>query len=290
MVIGFSTFNSTPFRIPSNVSINSTKEYLTTLPSSAFSGDVASIIIILLVGFILLILINQLSGLFIAILKKTILFIIVALVAYDFLPKYMTFLKQEGYSFSAILVGIGSLVICVGALYVASRGLFRTAKKRIEDMKFKVEHYGKAKLGEESKAVHPEYESHTTSVKDAFSKHAIQSDKSLLTVLLYCIVAEFGVFSSRTISAPSVKVGVTFFAIFVVALLIFIKTYYADYKVALTYLSVTFGGGLLLAIILGHFWGNYPLVDLLSINFFKTDSLVALITGISVSMFAGSKG
>lgn len=291
MVIGFSTFNQTGFRLASNLTINSTKGYLTSLPESAFSGDVSSIIILLILSFILLIIVNQLSGIFIAVLKKTILFVIVALVAYDFIPKYLDFLQREGYSFSAVAVGVGSLVICAGALYIASRGLFRTAKKHVSDLKFRLEHYGKSHLGEpEQKIQNPEFESHTTNLKETFSKHAIQSDKSLLTVILYCIVAEFGVFSSRTITAPSVKVGLTFFAIFVIALIIFIKTYYADYKVALTYLSVTFVVGILLAIVLGHFWLNYPISELISVNFFKTDSLVAVITGISVSMFAGSKG
>ena len=42
------------------------------------------------------------------------------------------------------------------------------------------------------------------SIKEGLSKEAIQNEKSLLAVLIYLIVAQFGVFSSPTLSAPNV--------------------------------------------------------------------------------------
>jgi len=47
--------------------------------------------------------------------------------------------------------------------------------------------------------------------------------------------------------------------------------------------------GLILSLILGYFWVNYPLEVLFSIEYFKTSCLVALITGMAVSLIMGSK-
>jgi hypothetical protein len=49
---------------------------------------------------------------------------------------------------------------------------------------------------------------------------------------------------------------------------------------------VLIGG--ILSLILGYFWGGIPLDQLFSLNYFATDALVALITGIALSLFMGS--
>ena len=69
---------------------------------------------------------------------------------------------------------------------------------------------------------------------------AITNEKSLLAVLVYLIVAQFGVFSSPTLSAPNVQVGMMFFMIFIVGIIIFTKSTYKNTKTAMTYFGVTF--------------------------------------------------
>ncbi len=42
--------------------------------------------------------------------------------------------------------------------------------------------------------------------------------------------------------------------------------------------------------LLGHVWGGDSFNELLSVAYFISDSLVAFVTGIAVSLFMGSKG
>ena len=72
--------------------------------------------------------------------------------------------------------------------------------------------------------------------------------------------------------------------------MIFVKSTYKNLKTALTYFSVTFVVGIVRAFTLGMLWGKNTLPELLSLNFFTSDSLVAMITGMGISLFAGSKG
>ena len=81
-----------------------------------------------------------------------------------------------------------------------------------------------------------------------------------------------------------------FFIIFLVGIIIFTKSSYKDFKTAATYFGVTFIVGMALSFVLGMLWGTNTLAELFSPLFFTSDSLVAMITGMGVSLFAGSKG
>ena len=81
-----------------------------------------------------------------------------------------------------------------------------------------------------------------------------------------------------------------FFVIFIVGIIIFTKSTYKNTKTAFTYFSVTFLVALLLSFALGVLWGKNTFSQLFSPEFFTSDSLVAMITGMGVSLFAGSKG
>jgi hypothetical protein len=59
-------------------------------------------------------------------------------------------------------------------------------------------------------------------MKDSLSVSTLKSDKSLGAVLAYLVIAQFGVFSSKTMPAPSFQVGIAFFTLFLLAGLIFI--------------------------------------------------------------------
>ncbi len=109
-------------------------------------------------------------------------------------------------------------------------------------------------------------------------------------MLTYIVIAEFGVFSSKTIPAPTENIGFGFFIIFMMAAFLFIKQSYREYRRGITHFAAATAFGSALSIILGHFWGNYPLEQLLSLSYFATDSLVALVTGLSLSLFMSNKG
>ena len=54
------------------------------------------------------------------------------------------------------------------------------------------------------------------------------------------------------------------------------------------FIALIFGAAL--SVILSNVWLTVPLMDLLSLTYFKTNALVALVTGLAVSLFMGSKG
>jgi hypothetical protein len=76
--------------------------------------------------------------------------------------------------------------------------------------------------------------------------------------------------------------------IFPFASLIFINLTYRDYYRGLRHLGAAVLIGGILSLILGYFWGGIPLDQLFSTNYFATDALVALITGIALSLFMES--
>jgi hypothetical protein len=129
-----------------------------------------------------------------------------------------------------------------------------------------------------------------SAMKKSLSVSNLKSDKSLGAVLAYLVVAQFGVFSSKTMPAPSFQVGIAFFVLFIIAGLFFIHFTYHNYLTGLRHLGMAIIIGTIIAMVLGYFWGNIPLDQLLSPAFFQTDALVALVTGLALSLFMGGKG
>ena len=123
-----------------------------------------------------------------------------------------------------------------------------------------------------------------------FSMERLKDYKSIGAVLTYIVIAQFGVFSSKTIAAPTQDVGMGFFLAFMVAAFIFIHQSYNDYKKGIEHFAVALVFGSALSVLLGHYWGNIGFDQLLSTGYFATDSLVALTSSLSVSLFMGSKG
>jgi hypothetical protein len=133
-------------------------------------------------------------------------------------------------------------------------------------------------------------ESIAARVAAQLSKPVAAKEKSLLAVLAYLLVAEFGVFSSFTTAAPNPTVGLAFFVVFLGGALLFLRNNYKDYNQGLKHLGVAVLAGFALSVILGHYWNAIPLADLFSVKYFATSSLVALVTGVAVSLVLGSKG
>lgn len=129
-----------------------------------------------------------------------------------------------------------------------------------------------------------------SAMRETLSVSNLKSDKSLGAVLAYLVVAQFGVFSSKTMPAPSFQVGVAFFVLFIIAGLFFIHFTYNNYLTGLRHLGMAIIIGTIIAMVLGYFWGNIPLDQLFSLAFFQTDALVALVTGLALSLFMGGKG
>lgn len=118
---------------------------------------------------------------------------------------------------------------------------------------------------------------------------AVEADRSLVEVIAFMIVAEFGVLSSVTISAPDPQVGLGFFVLFLAGSAIFVRHPYREYATALYHLAVGVVTAVMVSILLGHFWAQIPLEVLFSQGYFATASMVAAVTGIAFSLLLGGR-
>lgn len=265
------------------------------------------ILVILLA--VLLFVVVKLFDWILSLLKRFILFLFVVISLGGFLLRFEEDLLAEPPNYSLIAVGVFGAIFAVIALVISilslkkywaeTRALKAGAVK--EGVKEAVEaEEQKEELEQEAMVDASLVEITPTQVQQPqlFTKQALDprnirkslQDRSLLAVLSYIIVAEFGVFSSVTIAAPNSTVGFGFFVAFMLAAFIFIRTAYYSYAVGLGHLAVGAIFGIVLSIGLGHLWVGTPLELLLSLEYFATNSLVAFITGLAVSLFMGSKG
>jgi hypothetical protein len=283
------------------------------MPAEIMRGDVFALTITLIAFFIAVVVINRLTGMLIVVLKKIILFIIVTLAFWQFITMFAARVSTEGLTNDTLIFGAIGFVIgftAIGiSLYVALRSLKNAHKGPALPALKEREFVPDAVVSEPFSTTEipgaPPKVSATSSpgpvlegseggtvsaIKDSLSINNLKNDKSLGAVLAYLIIAQFGVFSSMTIPAPSFEVGVAFFAIFIIAGLFFIHFTYHNYLTGLRHLILAILVGAIIAIVLGNFWGNIPLNELLSPAFFQSSALVALVTGLALSLFMGGKG
>ncbi len=257
--------------------------YAARLPAEALGGNVFAVSILLILSYILIFLINTLTDIIIRFLKKVILLVIVSLAFYQFLELFLEKLSSEGPTIDTLIFGgVGSVAGFI-AFIIAVRAAFFSLRKI--HLRGKVPGKIVTAAKEDTKRKIKKHD-----IKEITSIQALKEDKRLGVVVAYLIVAEFGVISSKTIAAPNTTVGMAFFATFMLAAFFFIYQSYSDYLKGLRHLMVVFVVGGILSIILGYFWGGYPLEELLSEAYFVSDSMVAFVTGIAVSLFMGSKG
>jgi hypothetical protein len=278
--------------------------------SKAMEGDVTTIALLgigIIVAFVLLILFIELAAWLIGLIKKFFLFVIVAASTLLFFFSFHDKIFVENPDITLVIAGILGIVFAVIALAISLISLKREWQKpkeeKIADLKSEmkrlvVEQYENELDDKSVKEARPEATPTQVQSPQFFSKQALQPknilasfhDRSLLAVLSYMVVAEFGVISGVTISAPNENVGLIFFALFLVAALVFIKSTYHNYLTGIKHLFIALAIGTALSIILSHVWLSEPLEVLLSLSYFKTNALVALVTGLAVSLFMGSKG
>jgi hypothetical protein len=284
-------------------------EYLSSLPDEILRGNVFAIVIFLILLYVAIFVIQKFTTLLVFVLKKVFLLIIVALAFYEFVRVFALKIAIEGITSDTIIFGtVGAVIGLIAlfiALYVALHSIIRLDTSRREAMaEAEAAPPGMevapappspqevmAEIGEKE-APAPEEPtpgpSLSSAVKEELSLGALKSDKRIGAVIAYIIIAEFGVFSSKTIAAPTVEAGLMFFVVFLLASVVFIRLTYHDYWRGLRHLVAALVIGGVLSVTLGYFWGGIPLDLLLSLSYFTTDALVALITGLALSLFMGS--
>jgi hypothetical protein len=266
---------------------------LSTLPSRIMAGDVFAVSILLISVYIAVLIINKLTGLIIFLLKKLFLLTIITLAFYQFLMSLALRISEEGFTQDLMIFGAAGTVLGFLAIIIALHGAFNSFKSLGLTVSSKIPEGLSTKEGEPAEGQLPTPANpvkNDGTVGGIFSLDTLKDDKSIGAVLTYMVIAEFGVFSSKTIPAPTANVGLGFFIVFLLAAFIFIRQSYQEYRKGLSHFAIALVFGGVLSIILGHFWGNYSLEQLLSIGYFATDSLVAIVTGLSLSLFMSNKG
>ncbi len=303
-------------------------QYVSTLPAEVMKFNVFAIVVFLILLYIAIYIIQKLTTLLVFVLKKVFLFLIVTLAFYQFVIVFVAKLETDGLIPDTILFGIAGTVIGFFAFVVALYVAFHSIKK-IEkpSMPLKPPVSPEGETGRAawqsvqpvepgaviSESSPPEPETSTDippgpspaveapeknqkapvekkTLREELSLGAIREDKRIGIVIAYIVIAEFGVFSSKTIAAPTVQAGLLFFIGFMLASIIFVRLTYHDYWKGLRHLGAALVIGGILSLVLGFFWGNIPLDQLLSLHYFATDSLVALVTGLALSLFMGGGG
>ena len=275
-------------------------DYLLNLPVKVQSGDLFAIMVALIILYCIVMLLKKFTRVVAPGAKKIFIFLIIIIAAYIFFQNFLLRILTEGLTLDNIIFGFGGLLCGILAVAVALHGAVKSYKKGKEDKMRQtapgtvppgIPPYPYTYPGEYNGAAgYPPQQPPAESQQSVIPFLNLTKDNSVGMVIIYLIIAEFGIFSSKTIAASSSETGFYFFLIFMAAAFIFIKLTYHNYLKGLRHFAVVTLLGLILSIILGHFWGGIPLETLLSMEYFGSDALVALITGIALSLFMSSKG
>jgi len=298
-----------------NIDLN-TFVYETILPvandlfAKAAGGDITTIALLgigIIVSFVMIVLLIELAAWLLGLIKRFFLFVIVAGSTALFFFSFQDKIFVPNPDLVLVASGIVGLIFAFVALSISIISLKREWVKpkaqKVADLKSEmkrlvVKRFEDELQGKAVKEARPEVTVTAAQSPSMLTSQALNPknilasfhDRSLLAVLSYMVVAEFGVISGVTISAPSASVGLMFFALFLVAALIFIKSTYHNYLTGLKHLFVALLVGSVLSVVLSNVWLGVPLENLLALSYFQTNALVALVTGLAVSLFMGSKG
>lgn len=267
--------------------------YMQAMPAQIMGGDVGAIVIGLILFYITLIVLNKLSYYLLKVIKYL---VVVAIVLSAFYSLVTTFLEKfaganpsyMGLGLLGIAVGFIGVVIALYSLYKQATRASSLAKAR----NMKMLAYQKQLLAEEKARLESEkrrLEAEKAQVKKSSLQNIVKKEGVLLSIITYIMIAEFGVFSSVTISAPTPEIGMIMVAMFVVGVVAYVYKTYPHPMVGLKYLAVAFVFAYLLSLLLGYYWVGHTLRELLSKAYFTLDSMVAFITGVALSLFMGSK-
>ena len=118
--------------------------------------------------------------------------------------------------------------------------------------------------------------------------------QNIFAVIAFMFIAEFGVFSSVTITAQSAPIGLGFFVLFHIAAVLYIWTSYQEPKRGLRHYLVVAIASVGVALLLYYTWT--PSDEVVSItalfpwNFFTEPTMVASVTGVAFSLIISGKG
>ncbi len=277
--------------------------YLAQLPSLIMQGDVSALVLGLILFYAFVVVFRSISGFMLFVLKKTIVLIIVGYAFYMVGIEMLA--RMAGADSVFIFLGLVGISLGFFGTLFAIFGLFKTgaqsrqlrgvpgtvpyrtvparaAAQMTEDKGYY--------LGPAARQAQEQKAAPATEKKKGELEKILSGESSLTTILTYILIAEFGVFSSITLSAPTVEAGIVLALFFLLAVGIYTIKTYDDAKEGALFLGIALVVAVTLSFVLGIFWAQHPWSELLSAAYFKSDALVATITGVALSIFMGKSG
>jgi len=267
--------------------VNFAQSYAYSLPNLILQGDLAAIIIGSIAFLVALFLVNKITSLILTFIKKTIFLFITGLAVYYLTTEVYIRVLTSGFTTETIIFGLLGILVGIFGIFLSFRSWFSGAKENIQEIK-----HGPEITQKYVKEEGPEKEGILTELKglkNEFSLQMIKQDKNLLSVLVYLIIGQFGIFSSPTVAPPNPQLGLVFFGLFLLGALLFIRQTYKNFKTGFLHLIVALTFGILLSLVLGYFWAGIPISTLISLQYFGTSCVIAVITGMAVSLIMGGK-
>ncbi len=267
--------------------VNFAQSYAYSLPNLILQGDLLAIIIGSIVFLVGIFLVNKITSLLLAFIKKTIFLFITGLAVYYLTTEVYARVLVSGFTTETIIFGLIGLLVGIFGIFLSFRSWFSGAKESIHEIK-----HGPEITQEYVKEESLEKEGIITELKglkNEFSLQMIKQDKNLLSVLVYLIIGQFGIFSSPTVAPPNPQLGLVFFGLFLLGALLFVRQTYKNFKTGFLHLIVALTFGIVLSLVLGYFWAGIPISTLLSLQYFGTSCVIAVITGMAVSLIMGGK-
>jgi len=275
------------------------------------AGDILSITVAGVLAIIIIALVFKVTGVVFALVRRLFLFLIIAASMFFFVTNFGDKIFTENPD--PLIVGIGIIGVLLGIIALGSslysiqsttrhwrQGTYATAPEYAEEQYEEYEEQpayapqeAQPQQAPHAAAYVPPPQQQPPQAQQNVAQYLTSqftSDKNLPVILTYVAVAEFGIFSAVTLPAPSVGVGMALFAIILVGAIFYIRANFADPKKGYTNLAISTVFAFIMAIILGVVWVGADPAELISLNFFKSSSLVAVVTGIGVSLIMGSKG
>ncbi len=276
------------------LSLNSTNlvnfgvSYVQSLPELVMTGDLVAIVVAMIATYVGMVFVHWITKYLIKAFKAIMFLGVANFALYTIITEFLK--KMAGAS--PIYIGLGIIGIFIGfiAVFFAFISAFKKTKKGTVYLS------GNKKVKKEEEEEKPKRKkpapgpSEPTGARELLSWKSIkEGENALTTMFTYILIAEFGVFSSKTISAPSIETGAGLLILFYVGVTIYIFQTYKNPKESLKLLASATVAGFILSLVLGLFWASYPVSELISLAYFKTEALVAFLTGIALSLFMAGR-
>lgn len=256
-------------------------------------GDISALVVVMVFLYVSMKIAHSLTEHFMNVVKNLMILTIIIAAYYSM---FLAFVRGLGPDAPPLFVLIGGLVLALGfvAILLSLYFVVFHTKKTVKHKKAKeaIEKGEEAELEEAGGTAKVGLKE--PDIKEAFSitglrKGVEEGKHTLTTMFVYMLIAEFGVFSSPTLSAPSVPVGIGLLVAFFIGVSVYLFRSSEHPIASLKLLFFASILGFILSVLLGVYFAQLGWDVVLSPQYFSEDTLIAFLTGVALSLFMAGK-